>query len=57
MYVFILISVDSDGHLNNLQSLRRRRQLYKFLLLIMVMYDAVINLMVSILRQRWHLMS
>ena len=57
MYVFILISVDSDGHLNNLQSLRRRGQLYKFLLLIMVMYDAVINLMVSILRQRWHLMS
>lgn len=57
MYVFILISVDNDGHLNNLQSLRRRRQLYKFLLLIMVMYDAVINLMVSILEQRWHLMS
>lgn len=57
MYVFILISVDNDGHLNNLQSLRRRRHLYKFLLLIMVMYDAVINLMVSILEQRWHLMS
>ena len=57
MCVFILISVDNDGHLNNLQSLRRRRQLYKFLLLIMVMYDAVINLMVSILEQRWHLMS
>lgn len=57
MYVFILISVDNDGHLNNLQSLRRRRQLYKFLLLIMAMYDAVINLMVSILEQRWHLMS
>ena len=57
MYVFILISVDNDSHLNNLQSLRRRRQLYKFLLLIMVMYDAVINLMVSILEQRWHLMS
>lgn len=57
MYVFILISVDNDGHLNNLQSLRRRRQLYEFLLLIMAMYDAVINLMVSILEQRWHLMS
>ena len=57
MYVFILISVDNDGHLNNLQSLRRRRQLYKFLLLIMAMYDAVINLMVSILEQRWHLVS
>ena len=57
MYVFILISVDNDGHLNNLLSLRRRRQLYKFLLLIMAMYDAVINLMVSILEQRWHLMS